>query len=80
MGLNGVSNISEIRRLRKSLSPENKEKRTCRPILITTSNPLFPQKCFARCHHLQSFESAVNIKSLLSSKKHQSEKEIPSNR
>ena len=80
MGLSGDGNISEIRRLGRSQNPSNKEKRTCRPLLITTSNPLFLKKCFARSHHLQTYENAVYIKKFLSSKERAIEKEILSKR
>ena len=37
MGLSSDGNVSEIRRLGRSHNPANKEKRACRPLLITTS-------------------------------------------
>ena len=56
MGLSSDGNVSEIRRLGRSHNPANKEKRACRPLLITTSNPLFLKQCFARSYHLQSYQ------------------------
>ena len=80
MGLSSDGNVSEIRRLGRNHNPANNQKRACRPLLITTSNPLFLKQCFARRHHLQSYQNAVYIKKLLSSQERAIEKEVLSKR
>ena len=80
MGLSSDGNVSEIRRLGRSHNPANKEKRACRPLLITTSNPLFLKQCFARSYHLQSYQNAVYIKKFLSSQERAIKKEVLSKR
>ena len=51
-GLACNGNVTGVRRLGKKVNPLNKQKRNCRPIFITTSNPLFLQNCFVRNHYL----------------------------
>ena len=46
----------------------------------TATNPLFMNHCFARSHHLQTFDYRVYIKKLLSSADRQREKNIISKR
>ena len=68
-------NVTGVRRLVKKDNPLNKQKRNSRPILITNSNPLFLQNCFARSHYLQNFVKPVYIKKFLTSSERQ-EKDV----
>ena len=45
MGLKAEGNI-KARRLGKYKNPDADERRQCRPILISTDNPYFMEKCF----------------------------------
>ena len=76
IGLACDGNVTGVRRLGKKVNPLNKQKRNRRPILITTSNPLFLQNCFARSHHLQNFVKPVYIKKFLTSSERQKEKDV----
>ena len=76
LGLACDGNVTGFRRLGKKVNPLNKQKRNCRPILITTSNPLFLQNCFARSHYLQNFIKPVYIKKFLISSERQKEKDV----
>ena len=76
LGLSPDNNITSIRRLGKKENPTNNLKRNCRPLLVTTSNSLFMQKCFARSHHLQTHSMPVYIKKFLSSKERETEEAI----
>ena len=60
----------------KKFNPLNKQKRNCRPMLVTTSNPLFHQNCFAENHYLQNFAKPVYIKNFLRSSERQKEKDV----
>ena len=85
MGLRTEGNINAIRRLGKISKTEESDKgenssSRCRPILVTATNPLFMNHCFARSHHLQTFDYRVYIKKLLSSADRQREKNILSKR
>ena len=62
MGLHPDGNVTSIKRLGRSLNPENTETRLGRPLLVTTSNHHFVTRCFARSHHLQNFDIPVYIK------------------
>ena len=76
MGLSCDGNVTDVRRLGKKVNSLNKQKRSCPPILITTSNPLFLQNCFARSQYLQNFGKPVNINKFLTSSERQEEKDV----
>lgn len=77
IGVKSEGNITSIRRLGKSLLSENGERRKCRPILVSTSNPHFLEMCFARSYKLQSFQlGRVYIKKYLSPGDRQIEKQV----
>ena len=65
MGLKAEGNIKEERRLGEYQNPDTDERRQCRPLLISTENPCFMEKCFARSHYLKDFRLTVYIKKLL---------------
>ena len=73
MGLACDGNVRGVRRLGKKVNPPNKQKRNCRPILTTTSNPVFLQNCFASCHYLQNFVKPLYLKKFWSSGERQKE-------
>ena len=76
MGLKSENNIKEARRLGKHKNPDTDERRLCRPLLITTDNPYFMEKCFARSHHLKDFRLTVYIKKFLTRAERDLEKKI----
>ena len=65
MGLKAEGTIKEARRLGKYKKPDTDERRQCRPLLISTDNPYFMAKCFARSHYLKNFQLTVYIKNSL---------------
>ena len=65
MGLHPVGNVISIKRLGRSMDPENKEKRLRHPLLMTPYNHHFFNRCFASCHHVQNFDIPVYIKKCL---------------
>ena len=76
MGLACDGNVTSVRRLGKKVNPLNKQKRNYRPIIITTSNPLLRQNCFARSHYLQNFVKPVYINKFLTSSERQKERDV----
>ena len=76
IGVNHSGKITSLRRLGKSLPKGSNECRKCRPIIVTSSNPLFMETCFARSHKLQNYDDPVYIKKLLSPDDRALEKKI----
>ena len=76
IGVNHSGNINSLRRLGKSLPKGSNERRKCRPSIVTSSNPLFMETCFARSHKLQNYDDPVYIKKLLSPDDQATEKKI----
>ena len=68
-------NVTGVKRLGKKVNLLNKQKRNCRPIRITTSNPVYLQNCFARSHYLQKIVKPVCITKFLISSERQ-EKDV----
>ena len=64
MGLKAEGNI-KAGRLGKYKNPDTDERRQCRPLLISTDNPYFMEKCFARSHYLKDFRLTIYIKKFL---------------
>ena len=50
MGVKSKGNIKEARRQGKYKNRDTDERRQCRPLLISTDNPYFMEKYFARSH------------------------------
>ena len=76
IGVSPSGNITSLRRLGRSLPKGSNERRKCRPIIVTSSNPLFMETCFARSHKLQNYHDPVYIKKLLSPEDRALEKKI----
>ena len=73
---NGYGQCYAIRRLEKKINSKNNKRRSCRPLLISTTNSYFLQKCFTGSHHLQSFSERIYIKKYLTSDERKLEKPI----
>ena len=69
-----------MRRLGKFKDLDTNVRRLCRPLLISTDNPYFMEKCFARSHHLKDFRMPVYIKKYLSKADRDLEKTLLSKR
>ena len=76
MGLKAEGNIKEARRFGKYKNPETDERRQCRPLLISTDDPYFMGKWFARTHYLEDFGLTVCIKKILTRAERELEKKL----
>ena len=76
MGLKTEGNVTAVRRLGKKINPANNTPRSCRPLLISTSNSHFLQNCFARSHYLKTYTDPVYVKKFLTPTERKIEKAV----
>ena len=76
MGLKTEGNVTAVRRLGKKINPANNIPRSCRPLLISTSNSHFLQNCFARSHYLKTYTDPVYVKKFLTPTERKIEKAV----